>query len=291
MKGASMPRRIFLNGRLLPASGARVSVFDRGFLFGDGIYETFRSYAGRPFRMRDHIARLARSARRVSMQLPFPAGYLERAVARVLSANRLEDARIRIVVTRGKGIPLLTPPPGERPTVLVYALPLPEKPDALSPPVRTVFSRFGACAKRAPDPSAKTLCLLASVVARLDAHAAGAQDAIMLDCRGYITEAVSSNVFFVRGEEVCTPCGSCGILPGVTRAIVMRAASRLGLKVHEGRFKPAALLGSDEVFLTSSIAEIRPVSRVGSKRFACPGLVTRALGEAYRAGVRHELGL
>lgn len=291
MKGMRLSGKAFQDGRIVPLRTAVVSALDRGFLFGDGIYETFRTYKGKPFRMNDHLARLAQSARLVSIRLPFSSSYLGRAVKRLVAVNKLSEARIRIVVTRGKSFPLLSPPRRAEPTVFMYGISLPPKPSALSPAVKLVVSRFSACPNRAPDPRAKTLGLLGSISAHLEADRMGAQDSLTLNCRGCLTEGVSSNLFFVKGERVMTPSQSCGILPGVTRSLVIRSAKRLGLDVREGCFKPADLMRADEAFLTSSIAEIRPVSGIGSRRFQCPGLVTRALAEAYRAWVRHELGI
>jgi branched-chain amino acid aminotransferase len=289
-----VPRRlrVCLNGRILPLAAARLPVFDRGFLFGDGIYETIRSYGGLPFRLRGHLARLAQSARRLSFRLPVPARGFERAVARTLAANALRDARIRIVVSRGAGRPELAAIKGCRPAWLVYALPYAPPPAAAyRDGVAAIIPSVVRNDRRAVDPAIKASSLLNNLLAAREAARAGVREAIMLNPAGYVAEAASANIFWVRSGVLCTPDLECGILPGITRELVLDLARRLGIPVREGAFRPAALLGAGEAFVTASTIEILPLASLGRRRYPRARPVTRALELAYRVTVRAELGL
>jgi branched-chain amino acid aminotransferase len=283
--------RVCLNGRILPLARARVPVFDRGLLFGDGIYETLRAYDGRLFREADHLRRLAASARRLGFRLPVPAAALARAFRRTLAANRLRDARIRIVVTRGTGRPDLGAVAGARPTWLIYALPyVPPPPVAYRDGVRAILSTVVRNDRRSVDPAIKASGLLNNLFAAREAARAGAREAIMLNPFGYVAEAASANVFWVKEGVLRTPSLDCGILAGVTRGVVLGLARRLGIPVLEGRFRPAALARGDEAFVTASTIEILPLSRLDRRRFPAARPVTATLALAYRALVEAERG-
>lgn len=280
--------RVSLNGRLVPLSRARVSAFDRGLLFGDGIYETLRAYGGRLFRVRQHMERLERSARSLAMRLP---GGIARGMDRLLRANRLRDARLRVVVTRGRGEPELMATAGLRPTVLMYAAPYePPPPAAYRAGVRAVIAPVVRNDRRALNPAIKTSNLLNNFLAGLGARRAGAREAIMLNPAGYVAEAASANVFFVRRGWLCTPALETGILAGITRELVLDLARRLGIPVREGLFRPQALLGAEEAFVTASTIEILPIASLGSRRYPRVRPYTRALQVAYRVTVDDELG-
>jgi len=283
---------VWLNGRLRPAARAAVPAFDRGLLFGDGIYETVRAYGGRLFRAREHLDRLAHSAARLELRLPLPAGALAAAMAKVVAANRLGDARVRLVVTRGVGPePDLGAIARSRPTVLAYATPYAGPPEAERlGGVRAILARTARNSRRALDPAIKSLNLLNSFLARREAARAGARDAVMLNPEGKVAEGVASNVFFVRRGVLCTPALRAGILEGITRGIVLDLAGRLGIPVREGLFRPAALLGAEEVFLTASTIELLPLAALGARRYPAARPVTRALQAAYRVTVADELG-
>ena len=282
----------YLNGKFMPLARARIPVTDRGFLFGDGIYETIRSYGGRPFRLREHLARLAVSARRLAFRLPVPARGFERAVARVLGANALRDARIRIVVSRGAGCPDLSAIAGLRSAWLIYAMPYaPPPPSAYRDGVAAIIPSVVRNDRRAVDPAIKASSLLNNLLAAREASKAGAREAIMLNPAGFVAEAASANVFWVQAGVLCTPAEECGILPGITRDLVLDLARRLGIPVRRGRFRPVALQRADEAFVTASMIEILPLASLGRRRYPAARPVTRALGLAYRVTVRSELGL
>jgi len=280
--------KVSLDGRIVPIAAARVSVFDRGFLFGDGVYETVRTYAGRPFRLSAHLARLAASARRLGIRVPpgIPA-----AVGATLRANRLEGARVRIVLTRGAGSIELADPLSTRPTILVYAVPY-------SPPPESAY-RDGVAAiipatvrndQRSLDPAIKSLNLLNAFLAVREARRAGAREAIMLNTAGRVAEAAAANVFFVRRGVLCTPALGSGILPGITRELVLDLARRLGFPVREAAFPPRDLVQADEAFVTASTIEILPLSMINARRYPVSRPYTRALMTAYRVTVEDELG-
>lgn len=282
---------VWLNGRLEAASVARLPVFDRGFLYGDGVYESLRAYAGIPFRLEDHLVRLRRSAGRLGFAPP-PSGRLRRAIRAVLGATRLRDARIRITVTRGTGV-MAVPTGREHPTTLVFAVPYtPPPPAAYRDGVPAVVARTVRDDPRSVDPSAKATPVLNNLRAAGEARRAGAGQAILLNRHGRVAEAAWGNVGWIRRGVVCTPALDEGILPGVTRALVLDLARRLGFPVREGRFAPRALRDADEAFVTASTIELLPLSSLAGagrvRRYPAARPVTRALQVAYRAVVEDE---
>lgn len=294
--GTRRSLRVWLNGRLVPLSRARISVFDRGFLFGDGIYETLRAYDGRPFRTGAHLGRLAESARRLKMRIPVGREELLRGVGRVVSGNRLRDARVRIVVSRGSGEPDLLSIRDSRPAVLIYAVPYsPPPPVAYRDGVRAIIPAVARNDRRSLDPAIKSCNLINNLLAALEARRARAREAIMLNPGGYVAEAASANVFFVSRGRLLTPALASGILAGITRALVINLARRLGFPVREGLFRLGALMRAEEVFVTASTIEILPVASIaaGRRRRVFPRCrpYTRALQEGYRVTVEDELGL
>ncbi len=281
--------RVWLNGRILPVRKAKIPVFDRGFLFGDGVYETVRVYSGVPFRLEEHLDRMAQSAGRLGFRLPWGKSILTRALMATLQANRLKEARARYVVSRGEGVPDLQARGKLKPNVLIYATPYsPPSVKERTQGVPVVISKVVRNDRRGLDPAIKSLNLLNNLLAKQDAWSKGAKDAIMLNARGQVTEATNANVFFIRRGIVCTPGLKSGILAGITRGIILELARRMGFPAREGLFGAGSLLRSDEVFLTASTIEILPVSRLDGRRFLASRPYTRALQEAYRITVDDE---
>jgi branched-chain amino acid aminotransferase len=280
---------VMLNGRLCRAARAAISPFDRGLLYGDGIYETIRAYGGRPFRLGAHLDRLRASAARLGLRLPGGGVPLTAAVDRVLAANRLREARIRITVTRGAAGPDPVAPAGLVPTVLVFASPYaPPPPADYRDGVRAVITRVIRNDRRAVDPAIKATSLLNNLLAAREAGAQGAREAILLNGRGEVAESASANVFWVRRGTLYTPSLEVGILAGVTRAVVLDLARRLGVPVRAGRFRPAALSGADEAFVSASTIEVLPLAALGRRRYPPRRPVTRALQTAYRVTVEDD---
>jgi branched-chain amino acid aminotransferase len=254
---------VSLDGVLVDPERAVISVFDRGFLYGDSVYEVIRTYQGAAFELDAHLARLEGSARRIGMALPVP---LERIAAEVKEAQRAtgrEDAYVRIIVTRGAGPISLDPHLATNPQRIIIAMPV-------SPPPASVYEKGASVVltsvrrnlRDAIDPRAKTGNYLNSVMAMAEAKERGAFEAIMLDHRDFVTEGASSNVFAVIGGVVLTPPLDAGILEGVTRTVVMRVARRAGISVLELPLTEPALVQAHEVFITSSIREIVPIVKV-----------------------------
>lgn len=252
-----------MNGVRVEPHEARISVFDRGFLYGDSVYEVLRTYGGVPFELEAHLARLESSAERIGMGLPVCRDVFAREVAEAHRHSGDQDSYIRIVSTRGAGRLGLDPALAEDPVRVVIAMPL-------SPPPREVYEKGASVAlvsvrrnlRTAIDPRAKTGNYLNSVMALAEARRRGADEAVMLNHRDYITEGASSNVFAVIGTTVFTPPLDIGILEGITRSVVFRVAAEGGLRVMELPLSEQALREADEVFITSSIREVVPVVRV-----------------------------
>jgi branched-chain amino acid aminotransferase len=279
-----------IDGAIVGPADARVSVFDRGFLYGDAVFEVLRTYGGVPFALDEHIARLRRSAERVFIVLPVDDVTLRREVERAVAASGNDESYVRIVVTRGTGPLSLDPDTAGHPLRVVLV-------DAVSPPPREAYERGIAAilvhTRRAVDGTAaegaKVSNYLANLLAMREAKARGAHEALIVDSHGHVVEGASSNVFVVLGGGIATPPETAGILAGITRAGILRAAADLGMTAVERDVPVADLLGADEVFITSSIRELLPVVRVDDRPIGSgvPGPVARAL----HAQFRRALGL
>jgi branched-chain amino acid aminotransferase len=259
----NLPRKIWVNGRLVDPRKPLVSAYDHGFLYGDGVYETVRVYGGRVFGFSAHYRRLLKSARGLSLRVPSTEAALFRAVRALIRANGLTEASVRITLSRGPGPMGFDPRPCETPTLAVMPGPHPRHdPGHYERGVKIVLARTRRNPKVSLDPLMKTTNNLNNILAKMEAIRGGAYEAVMLNTGGFLAEGTISNVFFVQGNTLFTPSLACGILEGVTRTEVMRAAARRGMAVREGRFRPADLFRADEAFLTSTTFEVMPVTRV-----------------------------
>lgn len=278
--------RIYLNGRLVGPSEAVISVFDRGFLYGDGVYETMRSYEGVIFMLKRHVERLGRSAGTIGLSLPLGAEGIKEALYETLGANSLSDAYLRLTVSRGEGPFGLDPTPCTSPTFVIIARGLPERmPGLYEVGVKAIIPRTRRNPKEALDPGIKSLNFLNNILAKAEAVRLGAYEALMLNVSGSLTEGTASNLFFVKRGSLFTPSQKCGILEGITREVVISLAKGAGLGVMEGEFSKEELCGADEVFVTNSTMEVLPVSEVDGAGFGV-GPVTRLLMGEYRKAVR-----
>ena len=260
--------KAWLDGRLVDEDAARVSAFDHGFLLGDGVFETLRVYAGEPFALDEHLARLHASAG--VMGIPVPDG-LEAVAHEVLRANELSEARMRITVTSGSGPAGLARGTGP-PTVLVAALPI-----VPWPPTSTAILSDLRRDERSPLCGVKTTSLAESAIALAEARDAGADEALLLNTAGNLCEATTANVFLVHDGIAATPPLDSGCLAGITRAHVLE------LGAVERTMSPDDLSQADEAFLTSSTREIQPLVAIDGRRVGTgePGDVTRRLAKAY----------
>jgi branched-chain amino acid aminotransferase len=282
---------LLLNDRLVPAARATISALDRGFVYGDGLFETVRTYAGEPFGLPQHLRRLARSARVFRIPFEPAASYWLPRVRRCLRANDLltTDAAVRLTVSRGAGPFGIAPPAELRPTTMMLATPVdPRLPRAQARGVTICFFPFRLITSTLP--SHKTLHYLPAVLGKMIARRRGAWEAVYLGADDTVLEGTTSNVFAVeRGRLVTPPLH--GILPGVTRHVLTTLATRAGVPVVERRLTRRQLLAADEVLLTASSIEILPVIRVEQTRIGNggPGPVTQTLQEHYHRHVARTL--
>ncbi len=280
------PRRdavVLLNDRLQPARRATISALDRGFLYGDGLFETVRTYRGRPFGLEQHLARLARSARAFRIPFERDAAYWRPRIARLLRANALadSDAAVRLTMSRGAGALGLLPPRTLRPTTLLVATPLdPRLPTAQRRGIGVCFFPYRLVT--ATLPTHKTLHYLPAVLGKILAARAHAFESLYLSATDTVLEGTTSNVFVVRRGTVVTP-PLRGILPGVTRRFLESVVRHARIPLREAPILRRELFAADEVFLTASTIEVLPVVRIERRRVGngVPGPVTRRLQEAY----------
>lgn len=281
---------VYLDGRLVPAGDAKISVFDYGFLFGWGVFETMRAYGGRVFQLEEHLERLHQGVRLLDLKLEGDAGALARAVSTVLEANGLKDARVRLTVSGGPGSAVPDPSSCGPATVLAVVRPYAPYPSAMyASGFKAVISNVRRSA-HSQSVVIKSLSALDTQVARRSAREVGADEAILLDERGLVSEGSSTNIFFVSEGGLHTPGEDCGILPGIARQTVLRLAQEMGLEVQQRHVLPQELLQADEAFLTNSLIEVMPLASVDGQVIGSgkAGRVTLKLLEAYRDLVRRS---
>lgn len=278
--------KIYLNGRLVDRQKAVISVFDHGLLYGDGVFEGIRAYNGRVFKLEEHLDRLFRSARAILLTVPMSKETLREAVLQTLRANRLRDAYVRLVVTRGVGDLGLDPRKCDRATVFIIADRI-----ALYPAhfyekgLHVITASVKRNIPEALNPTIKSLNYLNNVLAKVEATRQNAPEAIMLNREGYVAECTGDNIFIVEGDTLVTPPTWAGALEGITRNVVMELAERsMGLAVKESLFTPYDVHVADEVFLTGTAAEVVPVATVDSHAIGSgrPGKITRRLMQLFR---------
>jgi branched-chain amino acid aminotransferase len=277
-----------VNGVITPASEARVSVLDNGFTFGDAVYETLRTYGGRPFALARHFKRLRASAERLGFGLPKSDAELARTLDALLDQARNPESFVRLIVTRGVGDISYHFDRVKGPTVVMAVKPFEGFPlSHYTEGIALALVSVRRNHRLALDPAIKSNNLLNNVLAVREAQARGAVEAILLNQEGDVAEGASTNVFVVRDGVTVTPPLGAGILEGITREVVLELAREAGVPAREAAVSPDALRRADEVFITSSTREVMPASsldgqRVGSGR---PGPVTLRLLEAFRAAI------
>ena len=274
---------------------ATVSVFDHGLLYGDGVFEGIRSYRRLIFKLREHIDRLYESAHTIMLTIPHSKAELIEIVKASLRVNKLSDAYIRLVVTRGEGDLGLDPRKCAKPTVFVIADRIelyPKKFYEQGLELITVATQRNV--PEALNPQIKSLNYLNNILAKIEAITAGYEEAIMLSPSGYVTECTGENIFLVKGRQLLTPPPYIGVLRGITRQTVMDVGHRLRLQVHEELLTRHDLFNADECFLTGTAAELIPVVKIDGRVIGNgkPGSITKRLQQAFRqatttAGVRY----
>ncbi len=283
---------IFLNGNIVTEEEALVSVRDRGFLYGDGIFETLRSYNGMPFLLKEHLHRLASSAQYLEIPLHYRLEELQIIVGNLLKRNKLKDALIRITLSRGESPHYgLQPPKEAKPTLIIQAhsfRPHPE--EAYKQGMQLILSSYRR-STTCPLARHKTANFLTGIMARQEAAKREAQDALFLNTEGQVCEATVSNIFLVESGKVVTPALVANILPGITRKKVLDICQMEGIPFSEELFGVERLFNADEAFLTNSLMEIMPISQIEDRWIGktVPGKVTSRLMGAYKSLVEIEI--
>lgn len=288
---------IYLNGKLVKKEDASVSVFDHGLLYGDGVFEGIRSYDRLVFKLREHIDRLYASAQGISLKIPMQKKEMEKAIVDTLKANKLKDAYIRVVVTRGEGDLGLDPRNCGRPTVFIITDKIALYPAELyrkGLKIVTVPTRRNI--PEALNPQIKSLNYLNNILGKIEAINAGVPEAVMLDQNGFVTECTGDNIFMIKDKVLVTPPVSVGVLNGITRGVVLGLAAKAGLKTCERLVTRFELYISDEMFLTGTAAEVIPVVMIDGRSIGtgAVGRRTLALIDEFRQvtkkdGVRYAL--
>ena len=277
--------KIYLNGRLVDREDAVISVFDHGLLYGDGVFEGIRTYDSLVFRLKEHIDRLYKSADAIALTIPLNKTEMMEAVITTLKANKLTDAYIRLVVTRGPGDLGLDPRKCKKPTIFIIA-------DKIALYPKEFYQKgldiVTATTKRnlpqALDPRIKSLNYLNNILAKIDAIKSGTAEAIMLTHDDYVAECTGDNIFIVAGGELLTPPTDVGALEGITRDAVIGIARRTDVPVFEKMLRMENVYGASEVFLTGTAAEIIPVVKVDERVIAdgTPGKMTLKLWDEFK---------
>ena len=282
---------IYLEGKLVPEEQAKVSVFDHGLLYGDGVFEGIRAYNGKVFRLKEHIRRLYQSAQTIMLKIPVSPENLTAAILETLRANKLRDAYIRVVITRGKGDLGLDPRKCPKASYFVITSKIQLYPEELYEKgidIITVATRRTNVEMLTPG--VKSLNYLNNILAKIEGNNAGVSEALLLNQEGLVLECTGDNVFLVRGKEILTPPLYLGILAGITRQAVLELAPRAGLTAREIPFTRHDLFNADEVFLTGTAAEVIPVIRIDGRRVrkGGPGFYTKNLMILFRELARRD---
>jgi branched-chain amino acid aminotransferase len=287
MKGKSMGNEqlIYIDGEFYPKSQAKISVFDHGLLYGDGVFEGIRAYQGIVFKLTEHVARLFQSAHAMMLEIPLTKEAIIEAVLETLRKNKMKDAYIRLVVTRGVGDLGLDPRKCPKATIIVIpgAIILHGN-DAKEKGITALISWVRRHPVDATSHEIKSLNYLNSVMAKIEANAAGADEAICLDKNGFVAEGVGENIFIVRNGKLFTPPVCSGALPGITAQVIAKLAAKLGVEVTESNITPYQLFNADEVFFTGTAAEIVPIREVNKRQIGNgkPGPITKKLIVAFQ---------
>ena len=281
-------RVAYLNKKFIPLKKAKISMLDRGFLYGDGVFETMRSYSGAVFLLEEHLGRLSSSLKRFGIKVNMKKPRIKKIVYDLLRKNNLKDAYIKIIVTRGRSSGLLVPRRSAKPTVAIYVLPY----TGLNNKLHEYGIKLGICKTRLNEQSAiagnKTLNYLDNILCRHNAQNKNLDDNIIINTQGFVSETTSSNIFAVKKNILYTPSLKSGCLPGIARKEILRISRNLlKVKVKETLIKQNSLFKSDEIFISNSLIEILPAKSVGNKIIGegSPGPVTKELIKLYRASV------
>lgn len=279
-----MPATIWIDGTFHDRDTAKVSVFDHGLLYGDGVFEGMRTYGGKVFRLREHIRRLYDSAKAVALTVPISMDEMERVTIEVVDRSGISEAYLRHIVTRGTGDLGLDLRNCKVATVIIICDQLRMfPPERLEAGLKLITAGTPTPHRESLSPRVKSLNYLPHVMAKFEGTSVGADEVLMLDASGFVAEASGQNVFVVRDGVVTTPPPSAGILKGVTRDVVLELCEAQGIAVREAIINRYDVYTADEVFLSGTATELVPVREVDSRAIGagCPGPVTRRLRDAF----------
>ncbi|HDN05952.1 MAG TPA: branched-chain-amino-acid transaminase [Candidatus Bathyarchaeota archaeon] len=280
---------VYIDGKYYPKSQAKISVYDHGLLYGDGVFEGIRAYNGVVFKLREHIDRLYRSARVIMLEIPLTKEEMINAVLETLRKNNLHDAYIRLVVTRGVGDLGLDPRKCPKPTVIIITdvIKLHSK-EAKERGIRALIVWVKRDPVDATSHEVKSLNYMNSILGKIEANVAGFDEAICLDKNGHISEGIAENIFIVKNGKIITPPTSTGALVVITRDVIMKLAEKLGYKAVEANITPTDLFTADEAFFTGTAAEVVPIVEVNKRKIGDgkPGPITKRLMQEFEKIVR-----
>ncbi len=281
---------VYIDGKYYPKSEAKISVYDHGLLYGDGVFEGIRAYNGIVFKLKEHIDRLYRSAHPIFLKIPMTKEQLTEAVLETLRKNNLTNAYIRLVVTRGVGDLGLDPRKCPKATITIITEPLLQlhSPDKLENGISTVITWVRRNSVDSATHEMKSLNYLNSILGKIEANNIGADEAICLDKTGYVCEGVGENIFIVREGKLLTPPLSSGALDGITRTLIIRLAKKLGIEVTERNITPNELFTADEVFFTGTAAEVASIREVNRRVIGSgkPGPVTKRIMQEFEKATK-----
>ena len=276
---------IYIDGEFLPKAEAKISVFDHGLLYGDGVFEGIRSYNGRVFKLDEHLERLYDSAKSIMLQIPIPIETMKETVLETLRRNHLSEAYIRLVITRGVGDLGLDPDKCPKPSIIIIADKIALYPQKFyEEGLEIVTASVRKNYPEAINPRIKSLNYLNNILAKIEGKQSGAVEVLMLNADGYVAECSGDNIFWLKNEVLVTPPVHMGILEGVTRNSVIDLARDAGMRVEERVFTRHDLYIADECFLTGTAAEVIPVVKIDRRVIGNgqPGKVTEKLIAAFR---------
>ena len=281
--------QIYIDGGFYSESEAKISVFDHGLLYGDGVFEGIRFYNGKVFRLEEHMDRLYKSAAAIGLSIPLDSSALTEALLETVRRNELTDGYIRLVVTRGKGDLGLSPWNCPKPTIIIIAAKITLYPqESYEKGLKVVTCATRRIAHGALSPMVKSLNYLNNIMAKIEASHAGAGEGLMLNEQGLVAECTGDNIFVVSGGKITTPPISSGALAGVTRAVAIQIAGELGLEVSEPQMTRYDIYTADECFLTGTAAEVIPVVECDGRPIGLgkPGPITKDLLTRFHKLVR-----
>jgi branched-chain amino acid aminotransferase len=276
---------VYINGEFVPKSKAAISVFDHGLLYGDGVFEGIRAYNGYVFRLNEHLDRLYASAHSLMIKIPLSREEMKRAVIDTLKKNKMKDAYIRLVVTRGTGDLGVDPRKCSKPTVFIIVGTISVIPKEVAERgIRTIITWVRRDPVDGTSHEVKSLNYLNSILAKIEANNVGVDEAIILSTQGYLCEGTAENIFVVKGGEIWTPPAYTGALPGITQSVVFEIVKRIGLKIEERLITAHELFNANEVFFTGTGAEIVPVTEVNGRAIGSgkPGAITARIRKEFQ---------